>query len=211
VTVVPEMRELTVGVNLYRVLSGQESLAIFTAKAIQSIETAMTVDAYTVFSTAMAALATTPASQSLKVAGYTQTALTQLAQRVSAYSGGAAPIVLGTKVGLLNVLPDDANYRYDLESPYVQLGYMRHAFGLDIFELPQVADWANPFGLVLSDSTLWIVAPGTDKIVKLCLEGATISNVSGTFDNATLYQNATIWKSWKAAVATSSVAATIAE
>lgn len=208
-TVVPEMRQITVGVSLYRVLAGLESLAAFTAKAIRSMETQMNVDAYTAFATAMAALPNTPVNQELRLAGYSQTNLTKLAQRVSSFSGGAAPIVMGTKVALATILPDDANYRYDLESEYVKIGYMRHAFGMDFFELPQVADWKNPFATVLDDSKLWIVAPGTDKLVKLCLEGSTISNVDETFRNATLQQDATMWKSWKAAVVTTSVAATI--
>lgn len=209
VTVVPEMHQITVGVSLYRVLTGQESLANFTAKAIKSIETAMNKDAYDVFAAAMAALSSTPTASALLIAGYSQASLTKLGQRVSAWSGGAAPMILGTKMALANILPDDGNYRYTLDSPFVQIGYLRHAYGMDILELPQVADWRTFGALALSDSYIWIVAPGTDKLVKLCLEGSTMSNVSGTFSAATLMQNATFWKSWKAAVATSSIAAVI--
>ena len=209
VTVVPEMREISVGVSLYRVLSGRESLADFTAKAIRSIETEMNKEAYTVFAAAMAALSNSPANTALRIAGYTQDALVQLGQRVSAFSGGAAPVVIATQVALSKILPDDANYRYTLESEFVKIGYMRHAFGMDFLALPQVADWNSPFATLLDDAKLWIVAPGTDKIVKLCLEGSTVSNVGGVFSTATLQQNATFWKSWKAAVATSSVGAVI--
>ena len=66
---------------------------------------------------------------------------------------------MGTKVALATILPDDANYRYELESEFVQLGYMRHAFGMDFLELTQLADWTTPFATVLSDSYIYVVAP----------------------------------------------------
>jgi hypothetical protein len=210
VTVVPEMRQIAVGVSLYRVLTGQESLAIFVAKAIKSLETAMNKEVYDVFQAAMVALSSSPAASALQISGYSQASLTKLGQRVSAWSGGAAPLVLGTKIALANILPDDANYRYELESDFVQLGYMRHAFGMDIFELPQVADWTTFGATVLSDSYIYILAPGTDKIVKLCLEGATMSNTDTPYQHATLMQSTNIWKSFKAAVVTSSLGAVIA-
>jgi hypothetical protein len=206
VTVVPEMRQMAVGVSLYRVLTGQESLAIFVAKAIKSFETAANKEVYDTFQAAMVALSTSPAASALQISGYSQASLTKMGQRVSAWSGGAAPMVLGTKVALASILPDDANYRYELESEFVQIGYMRHAFGMDIFELPQVADWSTPFATVLSDSYIYVVAPGTDKIVKLCLEGSTMSNTDDVFAHANLVQTTNIWKSWKAAVVTSSIA-----
>ena len=204
----PEYRTMTVGVSLFRVITGQESLANFTVKALRSIETAVTKDVYDVFAAAMLALSAT-ASTGLRVTGYSQTDLVKLAQKVSAFSGGAAPILLGTKVALSQVFPDDANYRYDIESPYVKLGYMRNISGINTFELPQVANWESPFATYLADDKLYLVAPGTDKIVKLVIGGAMISNTTGVFDNATLTQNATMTKAWRAGVVTSSLGACI--
>lgn len=208
VSINPEMRELTVGVSLYRVLAGLESLARFTIKALRSIETAMSTDIYDVFDTAMAALDSTSDS-GLRVSGFTQADMTKLAQRVSAFMGGATPVMLGTKVALASVIPDDPNYIYDIEAPFVTVGHVRTMSGLSILELPQVANWNSPFNVYLDNTHLYIVAPGADKLVKVVLGGATISNVTGTFDKATLLQNATIWKSWKAAICTSSVAGCI--
>jgi hypothetical protein len=208
VTLNPEFRQMTVGVSLLRVLTGLESLAKFTVKALRSLETAMTQDIYDTFNTAMSAL-TVNATTGLRVTGYTQADLVKLSQRVSAFSGGAAPIVLGTKVALLSVFPDDANYRYDIESEYVKLGYMRTIAGINTLELPQVANWQNPFATYLADDRLFIVAPGTDKLVKVVLGGDMISNVSGVYDQATLTQDATLIKGWKTGVVTSSVAAII--
>lgn len=208
VTLNPERRIITVGVNMWRVLTGQESLAKFTIKALRSIETEMNKDVYNAFYAAMTVLSTT-ASTGLRVTGYTQADLIKLSQKVSAFSGGATPILLGTKAALNQVLPDDGNYRYDIDSPYVTLGYVRTIAGITTMELPQVADWTSPFATLLTDSYLWLVAPSTDKIVKVVIGGATISNTNGMFDNANLTQNATLMKSWKAGIVTSSVAGTI--
>jgi hypothetical protein len=208
VVVLPELRELSVQVSLYRVLAGKESLAEFVAKAVRSLETAMTVDVYTVFATAMAALPTTT-SYELRFAGYSQENLVKLAQRVTAYNGGAKAVILGTQAALQNVLPADANYRYTLESDYVKIGYIPTAFGYDIMALPQVAAWATPFSLALDDAKIYLVSPSSQKLVKLVLEGSTLSNTTGVYDNANLTQSTTLFKSWGSAIATNSAAGCI--
>ena len=208
VTIVPEPRAITVGVSLYRVLCGKESLAAFTTKAIKSIETQMTVDVYQSMASAMAALPAT-ATTGLRIAGYTQAGLVRLAEQVTAWNGGAKAILLGTAVGLLNVLPNDANYRYDLESKYVSIGSIPTISGIDIMRLPQVADIYTPWGRVLSDTVLWLVSPAANKIVKLVLEGNTLANTTGSFEKADLRQTTTLWKSWNVGVATNATAGTI--
>lgn len=208
VTINPEGHEITVGVSLFRVLNGSESLAEFTVKAIRSLETEMTKDIYTAFATALAATST-DATTGLQVTGYTMADLVKLQAKVSSWSGGAKAILMGTKSALSNVFPDDANYRYDIESPFIKLGYMRTIAGIDTFEIPQVADYTNPFATYINDSSLWVVAPGTDKIIKCVIGGATLSNVSETFGSAMLMQNATFIKNWKAGFASSAIAGLI--
>ena len=209
VTVLPEMRELTVQVSLYRVLAGNESLADFVAKVIRSLESEMTKDVYTVFNTAMGALLNTPAAQALRIAGYTQSDLVSLAQRVTAWNGGQKAIVVGTQLALLNVLPTNDKYRYSFDSDYVKIGYVQTINGYDVMALPQVADWTLPFATLLDDKKIYILSPSAQKIVKLCLEGSVVSNVTGVYQNANLTQNATLWKSWGAAVATNAIAGVI--
>jgi hypothetical protein len=210
VTVVPEPRQLSVSVSLYRVLAGKESLAEFVAKVVRSLESQMTVDVYNTFATAMAALPTSPANTALQVTGYTQPSLVALAQRIGAWNGGNQPIIMGTRLALANIVPANANYRYDIESDYVKIGYIRTISGYDIMMLPQVAAWNTPFATVIDDSKLWIVSPSASKLVKLCLEGSTLSNVSTTFQNANLTQSASITKSYGTAIATSAIAGVIA-
>lgn len=209
VTIVPENRQVTVSVSLYRVLSGKESLAKFAEKAVRSIETDITLDAFNTFNTAMAALSNSPANEALRIAGYSQASLVQLAQRVTAWNGGAKAVICGTQAALVNVLPDDANYRYTLDSDFVKLGHVKGAFGYDVIVFPQVANWKSPFSLALDDTKIYLVSPSSQKLVKMVLEGSTISHVSGTFDAANLSQEATFMKSYGSAIATNSVAGVI--
>lgn len=209
VVVLPEFHQLTVGVSMYKVLSGTESLAVLASKIIRSIETQMTIDAYTAFADSMAAVDDT-ASVGLRIAGYTQASLVGLAQRVSAWNGGAKPVIVGTQLALVNVLPDDSNYRYTLDDDFMKLGYVKTAFGYDVMVLPQVANLSTPFAAnVISDSYLWIISPSSQKLFKLCLEGTTLSYTNQPFDNANLAQLTTMTKSWGIGLATSSVAGVI--
>jgi len=209
VTIIPENRELTVQVSLYKVLAGKESLARFVSKAILSLEAELTKDVYTVFNTAMAALATSPAATALQVTGWTLDSFLGLAEKVSAWNGGAKPILVGTPRALASVLPNDVNYRYDIDSEFVKIGYMRTISGYDIMSLPQVANYTTPFEVVLTNERLYVISPGVDKLVKLGLEGSTTSHVDAVNSNANLTINATFNKSWGAAIATSAIAGTI--
>jgi hypothetical protein len=205
VTITPEWHDVTVGTQLYKVLAGIDSLAEFTAKAVRSIETSMTLEVYTAFDTAMSALSST-ATTGLQIAGYSQANITRLCEQVTAWNQGSKAVIVGTRQALVNILPNDANYRYSLSDPYATLGYVPSAFGYDIMMLPQVADLTTKHGLALSNSHIWIVSPSSQKIVKLVLEGSMLSNTTQPFDNADLSQTTTLRKSWGVGVATNAVA-----
>ena len=209
VAIIPENHMLSVSVSLYRVLSGAESLARFASKAIRAIETDVALSAYSAFNTAMLALSSTPGNGQLKAAGWSQDTFVNFAQKVTAWNGGAKAIALGTQRAMQQVLPDDANYRYDLSSDYVKLGYIKNFFGFDGIVLPQVADWTSPFGLSLNDDAIYIISPSAQKPVKLVLEGQTLSYTNGQFDAANLTQNTTFQKSYGVGIATNAIAACI--
>jgi hypothetical protein len=205
----PEMRQVTVSLNLWRVLTGKESLGNFIAKALLALETEMSRDIYSAMAGAMAALSTT-ASTGLRVVGYSQDDFIALSDKVSSWSGGAATIAIGTKIALNKIFPNDANYRYDIESDYVKLGYMRNISGINTYELPQVADFATgPFATYLNNDRVWIVATGTDKLIKCVIGGTAMSNVDEPYANPDMSQQATMWKAWTVGVVTSSIAAEI--
>lgn len=206
VTVTPEPRGVTVASSLYRVLAGKESLASFTVRAARSMETEVALDAYAAFYAAMNALPTS--APKLRQVGYTQAGLLEIAQRVTAANGGRQAMVVGTKAALGQVVPANSNYLYQLESDFVKIGHIREFLGMGLLEMPQVLNWKD-YTLALSDSRLWIISPGAEKPVKLVLEGSTLANMGGTFDNATLTQNATLIKSWGTGVATTALAGQI--
>lgn len=204
-TLAPVNHKITVQVSLYRVLAGLESLAKFTMKAIRSIETQMTYDAYDAMAAGLNAL--TGNAASLKVAAYTQDALVSLCQKVTAYNGGNKAVIVGTQLALSKVLPADANYRYLLDSEYVRLGYVREFNGFATMALPQIADYTSAnFGLKLSDNVLYVISPSADKLIKVGVEGDTLTYVDEIDDDANLEQNATINKRWATGMITSSIA-----
>jgi hypothetical protein len=208
ITVIPEPRQMTVFVSLMKVLAGKESLADMVIKMVRSFETQLSYDIYDAFAAAMGAVTNT-ASTGLRVAGYTQAEFVRLSQTVAAWNGGAKPVAIGTQRALAKILPLDANYRYEIDSDFVKVGYLRNFQGTDIMVLPQIADWTTPFALKLSDSKIWVVSPSAQKIVKLVLAGSALSYTSDVYANANLVQTSTIIKSWGTAIATNAVAAEI--
>jgi hypothetical protein len=207
-TILPELRQMTVFVSLMKVLAGKESLAELVTKMVRSFEVEMSYDVYSAFKTALDALDST-ASTGLLASGWSQSEFLRLSQTVGAWNGGVRPLAIGTQVALGNILPSNANYRFELDSEYVRLGYITNFLGTDIMALPQIADWQTPFGLKLDDDRIWIISPSSDKIVKVVLEGSTFANTSDTFANANLVQTSTMWKSWGTGIITNAVAATI--
>ena len=208
ITIIPEPRQMAVMVSLMKVLAGKESLAELVIKMVRSFELELSYDVYNTMATAMAALSNT-ASTGLRVAGYTQAEFLRLSQTVSSWNGGARAIAVGTQAALGKILPADANYRYELDSDFVKLGYIRNFLGTDIMMLPQIADWTTPFGLKLHDDRIWIISPSSQKLVKVVLEGSVLSYADGAFANANLIQTQSMIKSWGTAIATNSVAAQI--
>jgi hypothetical protein len=167
----------------------------------------MTLDAYNAFKAAMDLVDST-ANTGLQVSGWSQDEAVGLAQRVGAWNN-SRPVFVGTQRALVNILPDDANYRYELDSEFMRLGYVRQAFGYDIMIMPQVADYETEFGLAIDDDRIWILSPSRDKLIKLCLEGQMLSYSDGAFDNANSTQGATMQKAWGVGVATNSLAGQI--
>lgn len=206
VTVTPENRAITVAVNLYRTLCGIDSLAELIMKAILSIEAQITREVYTAFDTAMSDLPDTPEAAALKVAGYEKKAVISLAQRVSALNNTSPAVFVGTKLALSDILPDNANYRYDFDSPYVKVGYLANAFGYDTLELPQVLKSDNSMELALKDDRFYVLSPSSQKIVKLVYEGSSMTNPRDFYMAADLTGTTTINKSWGMAIATNASA-----
>lgn len=208
-TVVPEVHAISVGISLYDVLRGAYTLAEFVRKAVMSIETQMRYDIYDSFATMMNALPTT-GSAALKLTGWNQDSAIALAQKVSAWNGGRQAIFLGTKLALSKILPASTNTRILLGDEYVKVGYLRDFFGISCIELEQVADYKTEFAVKLDDQKIYVLCPGTDKLVKVFVEGSTLANNETNFYNANLQQVATLYKSYGVGAFTSALAGEIA-
>jgi len=207
VTLAPENHMVTVASNLPNILAGRESIAKFIMKAIRSIETTMLYEAYDAFYTAMEA-GTVPAN--LVNANYTETGLIELCQVVTTYNQGRKAVIAGTAVALKSVLPSSLNTRILLSDEYVTAGSLRNFNGFDVIEMAQVADYtANDYSMKLKDDRIYIVSPASDKIIKVAVEGESISHTDGTYENANLAQFGSISKAWSVAAITNSVSGVI--
>ncbi len=208
-TIVPEPHGISVGISLYDVLRGAYSLAEFISKAVRSIETQMRYDIYDSFAAALGALPGNVGANQLKVTGWSQDSAIALAQKIQAWNGGAKPIFLGTKLALSKILPASANSRILLGDEYVRVGYMRDFMGISTVELEQIADYTTEFAVKLDDKKIYVICPGTDKMVKVFLEGSTLTNVEANYANANLQQVATIVKSYGVGAVSSALAGVI--
>ena len=208
-TIVPEVRAITVGISLYDVLRGAYSLAEFVSKAVLSIETQMRYDIYDAFAAAMEALPGDSGAGQLKIDGFSQDTAIALAQKVQAWNQGAKPVFLGTKLALSKILPASTNARILLGDEYVRVGYLREFMGISTVELEQVADYTNEFAVKLDDNKIYVICPGTDKMVKVFIEGSTLANVEGNYANANLQQVATLYKSYGVGAVSSALAGVI--
>lgn len=206
VSVTPEPRQMSVYVSLMKVLDGKESLAEFVQVMIRSFEHSLTLDVYNAFATAMDNIDATPVT-GLKVAGYTPAEFARLSQAVRTWNGGGNVMALGTQLALSKVLPANANYRYDIDSEFARLGYMNNYMGTSLMVIPQLANLANPFTTSVPDDRIYFVSSGGQKIVKIVLEGSTLSWQDDTYDRANLMQVSTMYKSWGTGIVTNSVAA----
>ena len=81
--------------------------------------------------------------------------------------------------------------------------------GISTVELEQVADYTAEFAVKLDDDKIYVVCPGTDKMVKVFIEGSTLSNVDAPYANANLQQTATLYKSYGVGAVSSALAGVI--
>lgn len=207
VTLVPENRELTVIVNLPAILAGRKSLAGLVMKAARSIETQMFYDVYDTFASTMEG-ANIPTQ--LKVTSYTEEALIKLCQKVTAWNSGKKAVILGTSVALKSVLPSSVSSRILLQDEYVTMGHLRQFNNFDVIEMPQLADMnSDKYDLKLRDDRIYVVSLGSDKPIKVAIQGSTLTNTDGSFDTANLSQTSTMSKAWAVGCITNSIAGVV--
>jgi hypothetical protein len=198
-TIIPVEHDVSTFASLYRLLSGQENLAVFAMKCARAMETEIAYDAYNTFDTIMESLpedSIAGAEDGLKISGVQAQEVIKLINRVGAFNSGNKPIIVGTNAAASQLLPSDPNYRYNLDSDYVKIGYVKEFYGADIIILPQKANWQQPYKTLLNDNVLYVLSPASQKPIQLAIEGETLSIADGVYDSANLTQQITFKKSW---------------
>jgi len=142
-----------------------------------------------------------------EIVGYTQD-LWFLCQRVQAWNGGAKPVLAGTARALRYILPDDGNYRYDLESDYFKVGYVRTASGFDTlcWNSSLIGQLRSPFCWMIQTFMFFLLV--LINFLKVCIEGQ-LSPILRLRWNSDLSQTATFIKNWKTIVATNALVASL--
>lgn len=207
VTLVPENHQLTVGTDLYEILTDREFIAEQVVKAAKSVELALLTDAFSAFETSMGNL-----TGNLAVTNYSEKALIKLCETVAAYNYGMKPVIMGTPVALKSVLPSNNNYRYLLEDDYVKLGRLQSFNGYDVIPIEQIPDaynYANPYALKLDDTKIYVVSPAAQKLVQIGFGDETMSNTDSMYENANLLNMSTLRKAWDVQVITNAVAGVV--
>lgn len=189
---IPVNHSITVQSDLYRILCGKEDLASYAMKVALSIETEMAKDVYTALSDSYSGI-----SANFKEAAYTQTAFLNLRNRVSAANGGARTFVYGTDLALSTILPTSDYLKMGLGETYNSIGYLPVFMNTSLIGFPQKIDWTSTdYSFALSDSELFFIASNSQSLVKVVLEGQTITIQDSQFANANLTQDMTLHKRW---------------
>ena len=106
----------------------------------------------------------------------------------------------------MKVVPDSTlGYRLNIEGKDGMVNIIRNFYGYDLMLMPQYAtgNYTN-YGLGLDPDTLYVVAPGLDKLVKGVVSN-TLTNSNQFYDNADITQNYSMRKDWDFVFASASV------
>jgi len=205
VTIIPQSKYIKTVAPIYNLLSGKESLTEFLIQIVQSFKMQIVSEVYGVMRCAMKNLPQDGMTR-LSISGYSRKGLISLSEKVSAWNNNAKVCLLGTACGLSSVLPSD--YKYSSMS-FGKPIFIDTIDGVDIMRMPQLADYSNPFGLLLSDEELFLISPSVSKLVSLVFEGNIISDVSVSSGKDIFNREITLWLSYGTGVATNSVAGLI--
>ena len=189
---IPENHMITVEEDLYRILAGKRNLAEYAVKVALSVEEQMMDEVYGAINDTYSALPT-----QFKEASFTQTTFVQLAQRTKAFNGGASIAAFGTQVALSSILPANDYLKMGLGQEYTRTGFLSQYMGIDLFEIPQKANWASAtYATKLDDTRVYLIASSQDKLIKVGIEGSTLSFNDVVGANATLTQKQTMHKKY---------------
>lgn len=187
VVIAPEEHLITVYTDMYRVLAGKENVSDFIALVVMSIQQDMYAEALAALTTGLTSITT---GTSLNKSGaFDMKTLVKMAEEIQVRNAGVRPVIAGSAVALMNVLPDSTSgYRMYVDGNGGAINLIRGILGFDVLKLDQAL--AKNGGLVLPDDTLYIVSPNQDKLVKGAVSSA-LTNSNQFYDNADITSNYT--------------------
>ena len=196
-TLAPVNHSVTTQVDLYRVMSKEESLAEYAMKVILSIENEIALDiAY-----AMQESFNTKTTN-FKETGFSEDSFQELALRVSTVNRSKC-VALGTEIGLAPILPSDDYLKMGLGEDYVKLGYLPVFKGTPLIALSQSIDYSTAdYEFGVSNDYLYLVSPASQKLVQIVFDDQGLSVPDEIYSNGNLTQNATMHKGWNVAIIT---------
>lgn len=186
---------------MYSVLSGKESIAEFVRLVVTAVEQDMYAEAVTALTAGLSALSA-PYSYT---GAFDMATLLNMAEQVQVYNQGVRPVIAGTAVALMNVIPDSASgYRGNYDANGGSINLLRGVYGFDVLKLDQAA--AKNGGLVLPNDKIFVVSPSQDKLVKGAVSN-TLTNSNQFYDNADLTEDFTYRKNYAFTYASAAKAA----
>lgn len=176
-TVTASRKEITTSVDWYHVASGKMDWGIFGTKIALSYANYLSASVIKAL-TSVVSNADERAKRGLAgyyAAGLSDTNWMTLAQNVSLANGGVPVYALGTKIGLVDVLPKaDTGFRYGENDRLTTDGVLQRYKGVPLIEIDQAM---NPYTIngtpasLVDDKFIYFIPMGADKPVKVVFEG----------------------------------------
>lgn len=202
VIITPEEHLVTTYVDMYRVLAGKEDIGELIRLVVLSIEQNMYAEAVDALTTGLTAV--TAGTDYTYTGAFDMKKLLEMAQKVQVMNAGVRPVIAGTSIALMNVLPDStAGFRLNVDGAKGVIDVIKNVYGFDVLVMEQAV--SKDGGLVLPNDKLFVISPAQDKLVKGAVSNA-LTNSNQFYDNADLTQNFTYRKNYGFAYASAAKA-----
>lgn len=194
---------ITIYSNFLSVMAGKESIGEFMYNLVLAIEQDMYTEAIDTMITGITAA--TSGTDLTENGAFDMKTLLSLCEKVQVRNNGVPPIIAGSAVALMNVIPDAASgYRGNYDANGGAINLFRNIFDYDVVRLNQAL--AKNGKLMLPDNQLFIISPAQDKLIKGAVS-TTLSNGNQPFNNADLTEDFTYRKDYDFVYATAATAA----
>jgi len=190
--VAPTEHIVTVHHKMYNVLAGKDNIADFMGWVIATVRSDMYADAIAALNTGLEAIPT----GTMHISGvFDVKQLLTAAEQIKYLNGGVTPVIAGSSVALVDVVPDSVSgYRLNVDGEgNGKIGALKEIMGCPILPLDNAV--GKDGKLILPGDRLYIVSPSQDKLVK-GVYVTTLTNQNDYFANADLTSDYTIRLEW---------------